>query len=103
VSRDAKYYFQQALEKLRNRHPGALADLEQAIQLDPENPRYYLECGSLRFKLDEFQAAFEDFSRVILFSQDLDILLQIVRTAYSNGHGNTAVWYWRNLAGVNPG
>src|SRR5258708_39716277 len=74
-SQDAQHYFEQAKRKLRNGDTKAsLHDLDEAVKHDPDNYEYYLARADQRFRLDYYEAAIEDFTKIIENSQDLEDL-----------------------------
>jgi tetratricopeptide (TPR) repeat protein len=47
----------------------ALASINKAIQMDPQNDKYFAERGSLNFNLGKYQVAQRDFSRAISLNE----------------------------------
>ncbi len=78
MKQDAEYYFKQSRAKWYNRDnwdvQGSLADLDRAIQLDPENLEYRRIRGDLRHFSDKHQEAIEDLTKIIETSKDMDEL-----------------------------
>ncbi len=61
--------------------PGAMADLNRAIELDPKNAAYYVDRGLAHMVNDAPAEAIPDFSRAIELEP-----------------GNAKAWYWRGQA-----
>ncbi len=77
MNRNAERFFKLALEYIHNsNYISALSALDRAIQLDPENPKYYLKRGALTSDFDEYAFGVEDFTKVIAYSNDLDELTE---------------------------
>ena len=71
----AEIYFKTGKEKFHNRDvEGAIQELYDAVQDDPENIAYILLRGDYLFRLDKCQLASEDFTKVIERSCDIDDL-----------------------------
>lgn len=86
MEENAEYYFDLALKKV---HAGdylaARAALGKAIELDPTNPKYYMERGYLRLDFEADMFGVEDFSKVIEYSQDPgELALAYLRIALSH-------------------
>lgn len=72
MEHNGEYYFTLALEQLRNGDGNAaLPNIDKAIQLEPQNPEYYLKRGFLRHEFGEYLSALEDYAKVIAFSSDI--------------------------------
>ncbi len=68
-------HFKAAKEKFHKRDvEGAIQELDQAIQINPENLEYILLRGDYLFRLDKYQLACNDFTKVIERSDDIDDL-----------------------------
>ncbi len=71
----ADYHFKAAKEKFYKRDvEGAIQELNQAVEIDPENLEYILLRGDYLFCFDKHQLACDDFTKVIEFSGDIDDL-----------------------------
>ncbi len=71
----AESHFKAAKEKFHKRDvEDAIQELDQAIQIDPENLEYILLRGDYLFRLDKYRLACDDFTKVIERSNDIDDL-----------------------------
>lgn len=71
----AEFHFKTAKEKFNKRDvESAIQELNQAIQIDPDNFEYILLRGDYLFRLDKHQLACDDFTKVIERSDDMDDL-----------------------------
>ncbi|WP_169156249.1 serine protease [Brasilonema bromeliae] len=55
-------------KKNRKDYQGAIADYNQALRINPNNPDAYLQRGSAYYYLKKYQAAREDFNKVLQLS-----------------------------------
>ncbi len=71
----ASSHFKVAKEKFHNRDvEGAIQELDQAIQIEPDNLEITLLRADYLFRLDKYQLACDDFTKVIECSDDIDDL-----------------------------
>ena len=79
MENNAGIHFKIAKEKFHKRDvEGAIQELNDAIELDPENLEYILLRGDYLFRLDKHHLSCEDFTKVIKNSDDINDL----ETAY---------------------
>lgn len=65
----AQDFFQQAFTKYQTEdYQGAIADLNQAIQIDPHEAKFYYSRGLVRRKLSDSQTAIADYTLAIQFN-----------------------------------
>lgn len=66
--RHAQSFFQQAFEKYKKAdYQGAIADLNQAIQIDPREAKFYYSRGLVHRGLQDSRAAVTDYTLAIRF------------------------------------
>jgi tetratricopeptide (TPR) repeat protein len=75
MEHDADFYAQRSEERFHSGDiEGGLADLDQSIALDANNPQRYWERAILRYEGEEYELAIEDLSKIIELSTDREEL-----------------------------
>jgi tetratricopeptide (TPR) repeat protein len=75
MTQDAAYYAKRSSERFESGDiEGGDADLNRAIELDPDNVEYRWERGRFRYNAEEYALMVEDISKIIEVSSDLDDL-----------------------------
>ncbi|WP_195930513.1 tetratricopeptide repeat protein [Hyphomicrobium album] len=93
-----------AAYKSLGRYPEALADFEQASELDSDNPQYYGQRGDVHIRTGELDAAIEDFTTALSHSSRFAWGYQGRGRAYfAKGDGAKAVADFNEALRLKPG
>jgi tetratricopeptide (TPR) repeat protein len=102
MTQDAAYYAKRSSERFESGDiEGGDADLNRAIELDPDNVEYRWERGRFRYNAEEYALMVEDISKIVEVSSDLDdlqeayILLSIAYDALGQDQELIAALDWR--------
>ena len=93
-----------AAYKSLGRYPEAVADFDQATELDSDNPQYYAQRGDVRIRTGELDAAIEDFTTALSHSSRFAWGYQGRGRAYlAKGDGAKAVAEFDQALRLKPG
>lgn len=86
MEHDAAFYFALSQTNFREeRAEQALADLDEAIRLAPDNLEYLSKRAELRYEAEEHELIVEDYSRIIALNRDFDSMVEAyTRIAFSH-------------------
>jgi tetratricopeptide (TPR) repeat protein len=80
MQQEADFFFKRSDERFRNDDiEGGTADLDQAIFLSPDNLQYLWQRALWRYQTDAYEAAVQDFNRIITLTSHIEDL----ESAYS--------------------
>lgn len=93
-----------AAYKSLGRYPEAIADFEQASELDSDNPQYYGQRGDVHIRTGELDVAIEDFTTALSHSSRFAWGYQGRGRAYlAKGDGEKAVADFNQALRLKPG
>ena len=104
TAQKADYFLNQGLNQVKEGdYRGAIADFNQALQINPNDAELYHNRGNARFKLGEIQAAMEDFTQALRLNPDYAEAYVGRGNAYHKlGNNQGAVIYYTQLLRLNP-
>jgi tetratricopeptide (TPR) repeat protein len=93
-----------AAYKSLGRYPEAIADFDEASELDPKNPQYLCQRGDVRIRTNEFDAAIGDYTTALGFQPRMVWALQGRGRAYlAKNDGAPAVADFNAALRLKPG
>jgi tetratricopeptide (TPR) repeat protein len=93
-----------AAYKSLGRYPEAIADFDQATELDSGNPQYYGQRGDIHIRMNEFDAAIDDFTTALSRSSRFVWGYQGRGRAHlAKGNGEQAVADFNQALKLKPG